>query len=390
MTALVQQQTPVILRAQQQQQQDHALKSSSNSNISSMNSSSSSSSGSGSRKNSGDVIYNSFSKRKREGRMSCHIWSRQDAWSYQQVMMAPSNTALPVTNAAVTAASVGPVEWSHPQYHPTGASSTSANPYYYYGNTTTYTYDDPRQHQQRPIPSRSSRPRTPSETSYHSSSAAGIQVQKSSSTPIRQQQQQQQQQQYNRQNRSSQLLKQQQQQHIRRERQQQQQSERPPSLSSTTSSMPSPAPSLDSGRRSSITSVSSGTFSIRSEMSVNTKLSLSKRLRKVFSMSHLRSKDNLGMIPSQSTGSNLSLATVHESGDSSAQQTTPRPSRRRSFASLFQKHQQDGIDTSTRRSVVVAAAATATATSAETTPNERPALRVDTTDAAIRRSVFKG
>jgi hypothetical protein len=53
-------------------------------------------------------------------------------------------------------------------------------------------------------------------------------------------------------------------------------------------------------RRPSVTSVASKTPSIRSEMSMNTKLSLSKRLRRVFSMSSLSSKANDSTVSLQS------------------------------------------------------------------------------------------
>lgn len=53
-------------------------------------------------------------------------------------------------------------------------------------------------------------------------------------------------------------------------------------------------------RRPSVTSVASQTPSIRSEMSINTKLSLSKRLRRVFSMSSLSSKANDSTVSLQS------------------------------------------------------------------------------------------
>ncbi|KAI9498640.1 hypothetical protein BDB00DRAFT_783768 [Zychaea mexicana] len=59
------------------------------------------------------------------------------------------------------------------------------------------------------------------------------------------------------------------------------------SSSSTTSSVTGASSDFSSGRRSSVTSVSS-TVSMRSEMSVSSKVSLSKRLRKVFSVSSLR------------------------------------------------------------------------------------------------------
>ncbi|CDH57379.1 hypothetical protein RO3G_02656 [Lichtheimia corymbifera JMRC:FSU:9682] len=323
MSAMVQQ-TPVALRAptQQHQEQHHAKK-------------------------TDDAALATYLTSK----LRLDQQPQQDAWVYPQPMVAMVHPH---------------AQQSHQQPHYVPAATTTpSNAYYYYGNATPYAYNDNKQPSHPPSSSRSrpSRPRTPSDTS--SIHSAPIHIQKSTSTPNRQFNN-------NRANRSSQLLKQQQQQHYaagRRERQKQHHgvpADRPPSLSSTASSVPSPAPSLDSGRRSSITSVSSGTFSIRSEMSVNTKLSLSKRLRKVFSMSHLRSKDNnstsnLGMIPSRN-GSNTSLATVHETGNTS----TPRPARRRSFASLFQKNQE------------------------HSNTNERPVLRVDTTDAAIRRSMLKG
>ncbi|KAI9274514.1 hypothetical protein BDA99DRAFT_497769 [Phascolomyces articulosus] len=263
--------------------------------------------------------------------------------------------------------------WTYPtqqQGHHPSSVATNNNPYYYYPQQQQPHYDtsnnnnNKRSNNNRP----SSRPRTPSNnttsvnSSKHHPHVVPIQLQKSSSTPIPSS---------NNYNRSSMLLKQQQQQHYaqgRREKQKKQQlqqkqqkqqttththsyiqpapsQERPPSLSSTASSVPSPAPSLeDSGRRSSVTSVSSGTFSIRSEMSMNTKLSLSKRLRKVFSMSHLRSKDNMSLY-SVNSGSNTSLATVQETEGSGGPYPSPSPStppsRRRSFASLsglFQKH----------------------------------------------------
>ncbi|KAH8557091.1 hypothetical protein BGW37DRAFT_475506, partial [Umbelopsis sp. PMI_123] len=53
-------------------------------------------------------------------------------------------------------------------------------------------------------------------------------------------------------------------------------------------------------RRPSVTSVSSKAPSIRSEMSINTKLSLTKRLRRVFSMSSLKSKSNDSTVSLQS------------------------------------------------------------------------------------------
>ncbi|KAI8143968.1 hypothetical protein BJV82DRAFT_668408 [Fennellomyces sp. T-0311] len=289
------------------------------------------------------------------------IQTQNDAWTYPQSM---------VTMAA-------PVDWT--QTHPQAAANS--NPYHY----NPQHYENKYQRNHRPP----SRPRTSSSTS---AGHAPVQVQKSSSTPIPSS---------NNYNRSSMLLKQQQQQHYaqgRREKykkhQQQQQNtqERPPSLSSTASSVPSPAPSLnDSGRRSSVTSVSSGTFSIRSEMSVNTKLSLSKRLRKVFSMSHLgRSKDNLGML-SANNGSNTSLATVQESESSPS--PSPTPSRRRSFASLsglFQKHSADPSPPSPATARMSSSSSGDLRQMAKNKRNDRsarPVLRVDTTEEVAKRNI---
>ncbi|KAJ2963230.1 hypothetical protein NQZ79_g1710 [Umbelopsis isabellina] len=72
-------------------------------------------------------------------------------------------------------------------------------------------------------------------------------------------------------------------------------------------------------RRPSLNSVKSSTPSIRSEMSMNTKLSLSKRLRRVFSMSSLSLKNN---------GSTTSLASTAESD------IVPKPSRSSSAQSI--------------------------------------------------------
>lgn len=72
-------------------------------------------------------------------------------------------------------------------------------------------------------------------------------------------------------------------------------------------------------RRPSLNSVKSSTPSIRSEMSMNTKLSLSKRLRRVFSMSSLSLKNN---------GSSTSLVSTAESD------INPKPSRSSSAQSI--------------------------------------------------------
>lgn len=88
-------------------------------------------------------------------------------------------------------------------------------------------------------------------------------------------------------------------------------------------------------RRPSVTSVASRTPSIRSEMSINTKLSLSKRLRRVFSMSSLSSKANDSTVSLQSQ-----LSTAESD-------ITPKPSRSstaQSFVSSSVSQQQSVVD----------------------------------------------
>lgn len=115
-------------------------------------------------------------------------------------------------------------------------------------------------------------------------------------------------------------------------------------------------------RRPSVTSIASKTPSIRSEMSINTKLSLSKRLRRVFSMSSLSSKANDSTVSLQSqvsvaesdvtpkstrssTGTTFVLSSAVDSSESGLSAPGPQPissvsspakpsSRRRSIVSL--------------------------------------------------------
>lgn len=90
-------------------------------------------------------------------------------------------------------------------------------------------------------------------------------------------------------------------------------------------------------RRPSVTSVASKTPSIRSEMSINTKLSLSKRLRRVFSMSSLSSKAN-------ANDSTISLQSQLSTAESDI---TPKPSRSstaQSFVSSSVSQQQSVVD----------------------------------------------
>ncbi|KAG0173173.1 bud neck involved protein [Apophysomyces sp. BC1034] len=205
-------------------------------------------------------------------------------------------------------------DWSHPSY--------AQQPYYQQAQ--------PRMH--RP----SSRPRTPS----NNSSREPLQVQKSASTPNRQRP-------HRREARSKSVMHE----------------PRPPFAQPRASSSSS---TVNSERRSSITSVSSSisqTVSIRSDMSMNTKLSLSKRLRKVFSMSHLRSKD-VGVIAAD----NMSDISI----DSSQSHQPGKGFRRRSMASLsqlFQKNQQQPSQQPLEKK------------------DARPALHVDT---GTRKGALKG
>ncbi|ORZ17122.1 hypothetical protein BCR42DRAFT_374213 [Absidia repens] len=282
--------------------------------------------------------------------------------------------------------------WSYPQE--CQQQQFTNNPYYpsYQQYPPPYMYQTPQY--------RSHRHRTHSATS----NSSGIQPQKSSSTPTSQQRQRK-----HRPNPSN-----------------TNDLRRPKStlIQQVPSSRPIPVPSgssvstADSCRRSSITSTSSNvsqSVSIRSEMSLGTKLSLSKRLRKVFSVSSLRSSRSMGSLAGASS-SNVSIATMDmtpdlcgdSSSSSSSSPITPstppqRSLRRRSFASLstlFQKsaptsspspplqlqqqqqHQQRFTDTTTQQTV---------------TPDkkDRPTLRVDTTQSSLsppstKKVPFKG
>ncbi|KAI8342594.1 hypothetical protein BC941DRAFT_466261 [Chlamydoabsidia padenii] len=165
-----------------------------------------------------------------------------------------------------------------------------------------------------------------------------------------------------------------------------------PSASSSNRSIST----ADSGRRSSITSTSSNlsqSFSIRSEMSMGTKLSLSKRLRKVFSVSSLRSSPSsksLGSLGGASS-SNVSIATVDmipeeihtdSSASSPITPSTPpqRSLRRRSLASLtnlFNKSTPAPPPSSSHSS------RQPSIQRQSTDKKDRPSLRVDTTQASI-------
>ncbi|CAO3587394.1 unnamed protein product [Absidia cylindrospora] len=272
--------------------------------------------------------------------------------------------------------------WSYPQEWQQQQFTTS--PYY-------HSYQQyPPPHMYQTPQHRSHRQRTHSATS----NSSGIQPQKSSSTPTSQQQRK------HRPNPSNTNG-------LRRPKStliQQVPSSRP---------IPVPVSTTDSCRRSSITSTSSNasqSVSIRSEMSLGTKLSLSKRLRKVFSVSSLRSSRSMGSLAGASS-SNVSIATMDTTPDlcgdssstSSSSPITPstppqRSLRRRSFASLstlFQKsaptpapcpprqlQQQQLADTPTQQTVIP-------------DKKDRPTLRVDTTQSSLsppstKKTPFKG
>ncbi|CAO3626903.1 unnamed protein product [Cunninghamella blakesleeana] len=135
------------------------------------------------------------------------------------------------------------------------------------------------------------------------------------------------------------------------------------SIHSTNSSIISKTPSIDSsnGRRSSITSTSSNVsqaVSIRSEFSMNgnAKLSLSKRLKKAFSISNLRSSSSSSLSSSPSKhslgsldgacSSNVSINTIDVIPEHSMSIQPQKNLRRRSFASLstlFQKNNKQQL-----------------------------------------------
>lgn len=118
------------------------------------------------------------------------------------------------------------------------------------------------------------------------------------------------------------------------------------SSSSTISSGTNASSEFSTGRRSSVTSVSSS-VSIQSEMSMSSNKSLSKKLRKVFSVSGLRSRNSqLGSL-AEANGSNVSLSTADDTSSVTSAATSAsngsrnRSIRRRSIASLsslFQKN----------------------------------------------------
>ncbi|KAI8340994.1 hypothetical protein EDC96DRAFT_522805 [Choanephora cucurbitarum] len=157
----------------------------------------------------------------------------------------------------------------------------------------------------------------------------------------------------------------------------------PPHGSSTRSRKPSSArPQNDYSRkverRSSIESTTSA-LSIQSDMSMATKLSLSKRLRKVFSMNNLKS---------------ASSASLQQDMDSLSSDTNDRPKsslRRRSIASLsslFQKSPtitpQPSSSTSTSASRRRSSGDLRQLTKKEE-HKKRPDLRVDTTEPSYTR-----
>ncbi|SAL95920.1 hypothetical protein [Absidia glauca] len=299
-----------------------------------------------------------------------------------------------------------PQEWQQQPPPPTLVN----NPYYY--SYQQYPSTPPLYHSSTPPSAsahRSQRPRTHSNTSN-----SNIQPQKSLSTPTSPLQQRQRKPRPSNGSIDSRRPK--------SMLMQQPPSARPIPMPSTSSSTSGNSiklvSSLDSsGRRSSITSTSSTvsqSVSIRSEMSMGTKLSLSKRLRKVFSVSNLRSSSRgLGSLAGASS-SNVSIATVdmipEESGDSSSSSSPITPStpqrnlRRRSFASLSTLFQKSGSSASLASSSPQPQPSLS-ARRPSFTPNnqhhpipsppsdkkDRPTLRVDTTQPSpVKTPSFKG
>ncbi|CAO3595829.1 unnamed protein product [Absidia cylindrospora] len=273
------------------------------------------------------------------------------------------------------------------------------NPYYYSYQQQQYPPPPNMYHSPQ---HRSHRPRTQS-----SPSNSNIQPQKSSSTPTSYQQHYQQRQQRKPRPSPSSIVS-------SSSSSSSNDARRPKSMlmQQPPSSRPIPMPSnnrpgsiVDSGRRSSVASTSSTvsqSVSIRSEMSLGTKASLSKRLRKVFSVSSLRSSSKgLGSLDGASS-SNVSLATIdmipEENGagfSSPISPSTPpqRSLRRRSLASLstlFQKsapaplsspQPQPSLSNLRRPS-----AASAKNVVQPADKKDRPTLRVDTTQPTMTSS----
>ncbi|CAO3618644.1 unnamed protein product [Cunninghamella echinulata] len=202
------------------------------------------------------------------------------------------------------------------------------------------------------------------------------------------------------------------------------------SVCSTTSSITSSSihnnnksPSIDSssGRRSSITSTTSNksqAVSIRSEMSIGgSKLSLSKRLKKAFSISNLRSSSSLSLSSSSlgsldgASSSNVSISTIdviHENSTSSPSTSTPpqRNLRRRSLASLsslFQKNKSSSSLTSSSSPISTPPSLSPSTSQSTRRPSitpslnqkqqedkkDRPTLRVDTSRPVVTNNQRK-
>ncbi|KAI8084376.1 uncharacterized protein B0P05DRAFT_535349 [Gilbertella persicaria] len=151
-------------------------------------------------------------------------------------------------------------------------------------------------------------------------------------------------------------------------------------------------------------------LSIQSEMSVNTKLSLSKRLRKVFSMNNLKSSNSsqsdLASLASRN-GSNSSIASSISSSPLSQSTTNsknPMSFRRRSIASLSSLFQK-GSGSVPQTEVVPSKPSTSTSSNSkrhssgdlrqivkEEKKEKKPDLRVDTTETTshVRKGGLKG
>ncbi|KAI8370447.1 uncharacterized protein BYT42DRAFT_582465 [Radiomyces spectabilis] len=197
-------------------------------------------------------------------------------------------------------------------------------------------------------------------------------------------------------------------------------SSRPPLSYPRNSSSSSSVIISDNGggvRRSSITSVASSTVSqtvsIRSEMSVNTKLSLSRRLRKVFSMGNLRSSKDLGALRERNTSStSVVTADVDAASVKSVDVRNPNSFRRRSLASLSNLFHHHGKTSSVAEPEVSTSQKIGATNKGNSLPRpissgdlrdlaarsksddkkDRPALRVDTDEAITksRKNASKG
>jgi hypothetical protein len=128
-------------------------------------------------------------------------------------------------------------------------------------------------------------------------------------------------------------------------------------------------------------------------MSVNTKQSLSKRLRKVFSMNNLRSSMSSSDLASlaEKNGSSSSVASSVAGSPLSQSSVNPMSFRRRSIASLSSLFQKDA-DSPSKKPIQTNDRRHSSGDLRQLVKEEkkRPALRVDTTESLPMPQARKG